>query len=232
MEARNKSGNKLTIVPPSYSVYSDASNALMTMLGQYSPVVDIFSVDEAFIDYTGMSKIYGNPIDAVYRIKDEIQDKLGFTVNIGVSTNKLLAKMASEMEKPNNVHTLFPCEIENKMWTLSIEELYMVGKNMSKHLRDRGIITIGQYANISEAMAKSWFKSNGVLLWNFANGRFPDEGKGGASFFQSMSTPSGKHVVKGIGNSGTIAFDSDVIHCTTFLRLFVFLCFQLFLEIF
>ncbi len=147
MEVRKKAGDQVMIIPPDYEVYSTASKAFMGLLGNYSPVVEKFSIDEAFVDYTGMQKLLGDPIKCAYIIKDDVEKNLGFTVNIGISTNKLLAKMGSEFEKPNKVHTLWPCEVKEKMWPLPISELYMVGRKMSLHLRRKGIMTIGDLAN-------------------------------------------------------------------------------------
>ena len=215
MEVRNKSGNKIMIVPPDYRVYSMASTAFIGVLNRYSPIVEKFSIDEAFVNYTGMQKLYGDPVKCAHRIKDEIKERLGFTVNVGISTNKLLAKMASEFEKPDKVHTLWPCEVEKKMWPLPISELYMVGRKMGIHLRRKGIYTIGELANMPESLMEQMFKSNGVLLWNFANGQFQEDGTGGSAFFQGMMTHNDKFKIKGIGNSGTMPIDVtelDVAH--------------------
>ena len=106
----------LCLVPPNYSLYEKNSSAMMEILRDYSPSVEIFSIDEAFIDMTGMEYLFGTPVQAAARIKDRIREELGFTVNVGVSSNKLLAKMASDFKKPDLVHTLFPEEIEKKMW--------------------------------------------------------------------------------------------------------------------
>lgn len=207
MEVRNKSGNNVVIVPPDYEVYSTASKALMKLLGNYSPNVERFSIDEAFVDYTGMQKLFGDPVECAHRIKDEIREILGFTVNIGVSTNKLLAKMACEFEKPDKIHTLWPCEIEKKMWPLPIGDLYMVGRKMSIHFRRQGIITIGDLAKAPVEMMERNYKSNGILLWRFANGQYHEDSTGGSAYFQGMMTHSDKHKIKGIGNSGTMPVD-------------------------
>jgi len=207
MEVRQKAGNNVTIVPPDYEVYSRASKAFINLLKNYSPVVEKFSIDEAFVNYTGMEKLFGDPVECATRIKDEVRDILGFTVNVGVSSNKLLAKMASEFQKPDKVHTLWPSEIEEKMWPLPISELYMVGRKMSIHLRRKGIYTIGQLASSKEDWMIRTFKSFGGLLWQFANGKYHESGKGGSAFFQGMMTHNDKHKIKGIGNSGTMPID-------------------------
>ena len=118
----------LLIQPPNHRLYSEYSHRLMDFLKQLTPDIEQVSVDECYVDYTGISHLYDSPVSAATQIKDTIYDKFGFTVNIGISSNKLLAKMASDFEKPGKVHTLFPTEIQTKMWPLPVAELYMAGK--------------------------------------------------------------------------------------------------------
>lgn len=113
--------------------------------------MESFSIDEVFLDMTGTSLIYPDPIKTAHEIKDKIRDELGFTVNVGISTNKLLAKMASDFEKPDKVHTLFPEEIPTKMWPLSVRDLLFLGKAFEKKLTEAGIRTIGDMAHVSES---------------------------------------------------------------------------------
>lgn len=209
VQAQNKAGNKLVVVPPRHDLYKKASDAMINVLQQYSPVVERFSIDEAFLDYSGMELIYGDPVKTAYTIKDEIENKLGFTVNIGVSTNKLLAKMASEFQKPNNVHTLWPHEIPQKMWPLPIEELFMVGKKTADKLKNKGILTIGDLAKCDVSYVKKWLKGQGESLWSFANGNYYESNKGGVSTFQGMMTQKSTQKTKGVGNSSTIAFNLE-----------------------
>ena len=209
VKAQSKAGHNLVVVPPRHDLYKEASNAMINVLQQYSPVVERFSIDEAFLNYTGMELLYGDPVKTAYKIKDEIENKLGFTVNIGVSTNKLLAKMASEFEKPNNVHTLWPHEIPQKMWPLPIGELFMVGRKTEQKLLHKGIMTIGDLAKSDPEYVKKWVKGAGEVLWNFANGRYYENDKGGVSTFQGMMTQSSTPKTKGVGNSSTIAFNLE-----------------------
>ena len=122
----------LVLVPPDRHLYMKCSSALMDILREYSPRVQQYSIDEAFLDYTGMEKRFGPPLVLAGRLKDRVREELGFTVNIGISCNKLLAKMASDFKKPDRVHTLFPGEIKDKMWPLPVENLFMVGKRTAK----------------------------------------------------------------------------------------------------
>ena len=184
----------LTIVPPSYQLYMKASNAMVEVLREYSPRIQRYSIDEVFLDYSDMKKPY---LDAAYEIKDRIQKELGFTVNIGISSNKLLAKMASDFKKPNRVHTLFPEEIKEKMWPLPVEELFMVGSRTKAKLNSRGIFTIGELAKADRDYIYSWLKKPGLLIWNYANGMEDSEVR---------NTPL---PVKSVGNSTTMPFDVD-----------------------
>ena len=106
---------QLKLVPPNYGLYEKCSAACMDILRQYSPDVEKYSVDEAFVDMTGTEGLWGDPVETAHRIRNQIREELGFTVNIGVSENKLLAKMASDFQKPDRVHTLWKDEIKTKM---------------------------------------------------------------------------------------------------------------------
>lgn len=188
----------LIVVPPNYYLYMQCSSAFGDILREYSPLVEQYSIDEYFLDYTGMEKTFGNPVTAAHRLKEQIKNQLGFTVNVGISSNKLLAKMGGELKKPDMVHTLFQEEMPIKMWPLPVEELFGVGRATAPKLRDRGIRTIGDLANAEPLQLERFLKSYGLLLWDFANGR--DE-----SFVRQ-----GKRIlIKGIGNSTTIPFDVE-----------------------
>jgi DNA polymerase IV len=198
MEARAKCSN-LIVVPPRYSIYMQASTALHQILQEYTPHIQRFSVDECFLDFTGMENLYGADCVALAEaIKERVKEELGFTVNIGISSNKLLAKVASDFLKPNNVHTLFPWEIKDKMWPLAVGDLFMVGRATEKKLRKLGITTIGDLAKANVELLKYHLKSHGILVWNYANG------------LENSSVRKNNYLaMKGIGNSTTIAFDVD-----------------------
>ncbi len=187
----------LIVVPPDYGLYMQCSQAFGDILRQYSPLVEQYSIDEYFMDYTEVQHLYGDPAEAACRIKDRIRNELGFTVNVGISTNKLLAKMGSELKKPDMVHTLFPWEMEEKMWPLPVRELFMVGGSTEKKLHERGIRTIGDLAHAAPERIQSFLKSHGLLVWNYANGRDT-----------SPVHLNRRPVIKGIGNSCTTPFDA------------------------
>jgi DNA polymerase-4 len=194
-EARQKYP-ELAVFPPNYDLYMLCSNAMYQILKEYSPLVERYSIDECFLDYTASRNRFGDPVEAAYEIKERIKKELGFTVNVGVSTNKLLAKMGSELKKPDQVHTLWPQEMEKKMWPLPVGELYMVGRATAEKLRRINITTIGDLAKADPNHMKALLKSPGLLLWEFANG-----------IDDSEVTLNSDIIQKGVGNSTTISHD-------------------------
>lgn len=167
--ARRKCPN-LKVFKGDYELYHRESNKLYKYFCTLTDRVERFSIDECFLDMSGTNFLYPDPIKLAYQIKDEIYNKFGYTVNIGIANNKLCAKMASDFEKPNKVHTLFNYEIEKKMWPLPVEDLFMVGKSSSKVLREMGITTIGVLAHTDLDLLKRRFKSQGEMMKNYANG--------------------------------------------------------------
>lgn len=189
---------RLTIVSPTYDLYIKCSNGMMELLTDYSPKIQRYSIDECFLDFTNMEHHFGDPVSAANIIKDRIKNELGFTVSVGISNNKLLAKMGSDLKKPDAVTTLFPHEIAKKMWPLPVEDLFMVGRATLPKLNRMGIYTIGDLANYDVELLKYKLKSHGLMIWEFARG------------VENSMVSSGKHIdAKGIGNSTTISFDVE-----------------------
>lgn len=187
----------LLIIRPNYLLFRQCSEALREILQEYSPTIQQFSVDEYFLDYTAMESLFGEPLQAAHTIKERVKKELGFTVNIGISTNKLLAKMASDFQKPDQIHTLFPEEIPEKMWPLPVDDLFLVGSATTRKLHARNIHTIGELAQTDPLYLRSFLKSHGLLIWNYAHGR------------ESSPVRPGAIPIKGIGNSTTTSFDVD-----------------------
>ncbi len=192
--ARKKCPSIVT-VPPNFPAYVHYSRQFIELLKEHSPTVEQYSIDEAYCDMTGMELIHGDPVEYAHKLRTEIKERLGFTVNIGVSCNKLLAKMASDFTKPDRVHTLFPNEIEKKLWPLPVEDLFYVGHATASKLRTLGITTIGALAKADPMIIKANFKKHGEVIWNYANGIASDT-------LEDMPAPC-----KGYGNSLTIHFD-------------------------
>ena len=161
----------LIVVPPDYGLYVKSSRAFMDILRKYSDQVIQYSIDEAWVVFEGFESLYGKGqmVRFAYQLKEEIKD-LGFTVNIGVSTNFLLAKMAGDFSKPDKVHTLFEEEIERKMWPLPVSDLFFVGRATTAKLNRYGIRTIGDLAKADEAFIKANLKRPGQIIQSYARG--------------------------------------------------------------
>lgn len=187
---------ELMIYPPNHKMYNEYSSRLMDFLLTYTPDIEQVSVDECYMDFTGIAHQFHSPIAAAFEIKEAVWKKFGFTVNIGISVNRLLAKMASDFEKPNKVHTLFPEEIPLKMWPLSVSELYMAGRSSVDVLHKLEIRTIGELAKTDPDLLELHLKSHGRTLWEFANG------------IDSNKVVRDHVDAKGIGNSTTLPKDA------------------------
>lgn len=160
----------LEVYKPEFSIYKRYSDMMWVYLSNYSDKIERYSIDECFIDYTDSYKLFGDPVKLAYKIKEDIKNNFGFTVNVGVGNNKLLAKMASDFSKPDKVHTLFFNEVKEKMWPLDVADLFMIGKSSSKKLYSLGIKTIGDLANCDKDFLVRNFKSMGKMMWEYANG--------------------------------------------------------------
>lgn len=161
----------LVCVPGDFALFDRCSRAFKKICASYAPVMESFSIDEVFLDMSGTHLIYPDPVAVAHEIKDKIRDELGFTVNVGIGTNKLLAKMASDFEKPDKVHTLFPSEIPEKMWPLPVRDLLFLGKASEQKLLRDGIKTIGDMAKSDEAEIRQLLgDKNGRQLYRYANG--------------------------------------------------------------
>ncbi len=186
----------LVMEPPNHKLYSEYSHRLMTLLKSFSPAIEQVSIDECYMDFTAFQDKYDSPIAAATLIKDTVRDTFGFTVNVGISCNKLLAKMASDFQKPDKVHTLFPEEIPAKMWCLPVRELFMVGKSAAATLEKLEILTIGDLAHTNVSILESHMKSHGRLIWEFANG------------LDDSPVQTEESELKGVGNSTTLSRDA------------------------
>ena len=167
--ARKKCSD-LKVFSGNYKLYSAMSDKLFEYLSQYSPDIERASIDECYIDMTNTHYLYKEPTECAYKINKEVKEKFGFTVNVGIANNKLCAKMASDFEKPDKIHTLFKDEIETKMWILPIGDLYMIGRKTNEKLKQLGIKTIGDLAKTDINFLKKHFKSFSTVMWEFANG--------------------------------------------------------------
>ena len=185
----------LITVRPDHKMYRQKSHELMEYLRTFTTEIEQVSVDECYMDFTSISHKYDTIINGAKEIKNGVKETFGFTVNIGISTNKVLAKMASDFEKPDKIHTLFPEEIKEKMWPLPIGDLYMAGKSSVQVLKKLEINTIGDLACADPNLISLHLKSHGRMLWEFANG------------ISDSPVRSEKAEAKGIGKSITLKED-------------------------
>ena len=185
----------LISVKPDHAYYREKSNQLMDYLSDICPVIQQVSVDECYMDYEPIRYKYPSPEIAARAICDGVYRTFGYTVNIGISDRKVLAKMASDFEKPNKVHTLYAREIGQKLWPLPIGSLHMCGRKSAAKFEQLGILTIGDLANYDKKQVELMFKSHGVMLWNYANG------------YDDSRVHTEKREVKSVGNSTTLAED-------------------------
>ena len=189
----------LVMEPPDHKMYRQKSAMLMEYLRSFTTKIEQVSVDECYMDFTEIASQYASPVSAAFQIKDSIREKFGFTVNIGISSNKLLAKMASDFEKPDKVHTLFPEEVLLKMWPLPIGELFMAGRSSVEALKKLEIDTIGELANADLGLIELHLKSHGKMLWEFANG------------IDHSEVQPEQSEAKGVGNSTTLSEDAATV---------------------
>ncbi|MDR2487240.1 MAG: DNA polymerase IV [Clostridiales Family XIII bacterium] len=211
LEARRKCPG-LELYPPDHDLYERCSDELNAVLSRWSPRIERFSVDESWLDYTESRALFGDPLDAAHAIRKAIREELGFTVNVGVSTNKLLAKMASDLRKPDMVHTLFPDEIAEKMWPLPVRELFSVGRVTAKKLEGVGIRTIGDIAAAQQDFLRALLGNvQGQTVHEYANG-----------ISDAPVIPNEQAERKGIGNSVTLP--SDVTNVRQAEKVLLSLC--------
>lgn len=189
----------LRVFPPNFPFYKEMSKKMFSLLSNYSPDIEVASIDECYLDYGKVKHLYGDELLFAKKIQKQIYEKLGFTVNIGIANNKLCAKMASDFSKPYKIHTLYDDEIEEKMYPLPIEDLYGCGKKTSEKLRKLGITTIGDLAHYDVERLKPLFKNMAISLIESARG------------IDRTSVVSEASIPKGIGNEVTLSKDEGDI---------------------
>ena len=167
---------ELVVAPPDRAWYKECSRRFIAVCRDFTPVLEQASIDECYLDMTGMGKLWPDPLRAAAAIRERVRTELGFTVNVGIAHNKLLAKMASDMEKPDKTHTLFEDEIPRKLWPMPVGKLFLVGGHSADRLRKAGIYTIGDLAACDMASLSSLLGVKTAQLYHdFANGIDPSK---------------------------------------------------------
>lgn len=201
----------LQLIPPDHAYYEIKSRSVMNLLSNYSPIIEQNSIDEAWLDMTGTECLFGQPIEAAKKIMEDINDQLGLWCSIGISENKLLAKIASEIKKPMGITELWKTDIETKLWPLKVTDLYGIGKQTGLKLNNIGIHTIGDLAKYSIKTLRQVFGNQGIELQNLANG-----------IDNSTVTPRIQGEMKSIGRSTTLV--EDVVDVEAVRGVFLHLC--------
>ena len=183
-------------------------NKFLKILEKYSPDIEVASIDECYLDYGKVKKLYGDEVEFAYKLKEEIKKELGFTVNIGIANNKLCAKMASDFSKPDKVHTLYEYEVKEKMWPLPIGDLFGIGRQTVPKLKALGIETINDLANYDLVILAKYFKNQAKKMIEIANG------------IDYSIVDSSEYIPKGIGHEITLEkdiTDKEVLYKKLFL---------------
>ncbi len=201
----------MILIPPDHHYYESRSSEVMSLLGNYSPIIEQNSIDEAWIDMTGTEKLFGKPVVAARRIMDDIHEGLGLWCSIGISENKLLAKIASEIKKPMGITELWVRDIKEKLWPLRVTEMYGVGRQTALKLNNLGIMSIGDLAGYDTKALTKLLGRQGAELQTHANG-----------LDQSPVTPHTSGEMKSIGRSTTLS--QDVTDIEAIRNIFLEMC--------
>lgn len=197
----------ILLVPPDHGYYEKKSREVMAILARYSPVIQQNSIDEAWIDLTGCEALFGRPVDIARKIMKDIMDELDLWCSVGISDNKFLAKMGSELKKPLGITELWLSDIGRKLWPLPVRDMYGVGKQTGKRLNDMAIFTIGDLAHCEVELLRRAFGKYGDELHQLANGIDP-----------SPVTEHPHHDSRSISRSTTLVKDTtDVEHAANIL---------------
>ena len=187
---------RLDIYPPNYKFYLEMSNKLFEVLYEYTPDIEVASIDECYLDYGKVKKLYGDELEFAYKLKERVKKELGFTVNIGIANNKLCAKMASDFSKPDKIHTLYEEEVPLKMYPLPVSELFGIGKKSLPKLESLGIHTIEDLALYDLHILTRHFKNQALKMIESAKG------------IDDSIVDSSEHDPESIGNEFTLSHDS------------------------
>lgn len=159
----------LIVVPPHYDQYLKYSRMTQAIYQRYTDLMEPFGMDECWLDVTS-SRLFGSGMEIAEQIREACREELGLTVSIGVSYNKIFAKLGSDMKKPDAVTEIQRDSFKEKVWPLQCSEMIYCGRATTAKLAKYGIHTIGDVANTDPEYLRQWFGVNGLALWRYANG--------------------------------------------------------------
>ncbi len=168
-EAQSKCPD-LVILKPDYPKYKEFSNKAKEIYARYTDLIEPFGIDECWLDVTGSRLLFGDGETIANRIRREIKAELGITISVGVSFNKIFAKLGSDMKKPDAVTVISKENFKEKIWDLPASDLLFVGKNTTAALNRVGIFTIGDLARCNENVLKKLLGVTGPQLKIYASG--------------------------------------------------------------
>ena len=183
-------------IKPDYDLYITTSHKVMEIIRRFSPVVEVFSIDEAWLDVRGCERLFGDAVSIAKQIQKTIAQELDLPCSIGVSCNKLLSKMASDLEKPRGLTVIAKEDVATKLWHLPVGEIFGVGKRMAARLDRMNVKTIGDLARLPVNLLEQSFGLNGRYLHLWANG-----------IDDSPVDPHSNDEAKSMGHSTTLAKD-------------------------
>lgn len=195
-EAKRKCPN-LVLVPPQFDKYVYYSNKIFDIYCQYTDRVEPFGIDECWLDVTGSMRLFKSATAIADELRERIKKEIGITISVGVSFNKIFAKLGSDMKKPDATTLISPDNFKTKVWPLNVSDLLMIGRKTEAKLKGLGINTIGDLANTNVDVLISKFGINGQKIYDNANGNNSEE----------VRLYYDKHIPKSIGNSTTMPKD-------------------------
>lgn len=166
---------QLVVTGVHFDLYEKISMQFIELCKKYSEIIEVASVDECFIDVTDAIKSYKRPLDLALVIRKDIKKNIGLDVSIGIAPNRFLAKMASDMKKPNGMTVLRQKEVQSKLWPLPIERMHGIGTKSAQYLKNAGIITIGDLALCESSLVSPIFKKSTDTMIRRANGEDDSE---------------------------------------------------------
>ncbi len=166
---------QLVVTGVHFDLYDQISAQFVALCKKYTHIVEVASVDECYLDVTEAIKSYKRPLDLALTIRKDIKKTIGLDVSIGIAPNRFLAKMASDLKKPNGVTVLRQKEVENKLWPLPVERMHGVGIKSAEYLKSINILTIGDLANSDNFRIQPIFKRSTDIMIKRANGEDDSE---------------------------------------------------------
>ena len=187
----------IVFVPPHYDLYMKHSKLIREIYSEYTDKVEPYGLDECWLDVSGSTMLFGSGEDIANEIRKRVKFELGVSVSVGVSFNKIFAKLGSDMKKPDATTVIESNRFKEIVWPLPVKELLYVGRATHAKLKRKGIFTIGDLANSNPENLQFWLGKMGVVLWQFANGLD----------ISPVSNIGAKSMIKTVGNSTTAPRD-------------------------